>query len=139
VGEYHLFCAEYCGTQHSKMIGRVVVQTPAEYQAWVAGTGVDEAPAVVGARLFTQFQCNTCHGQRAPTLANLFGSTVKLSDGAAITADDNYLRESILDAPATLVAGYPPIMPSYRGQLNEEQVNQLMEYIKSLKVPERNY
>ncbi len=132
VGEYHLFCAEYCGTQHSKMIGRVVVQTPAEYQAWVAGTGVDEAPAVVGARLFTQFQCNTCHGQRAPTLANLFGSTVKLSDGAAITADDNYLRESILAPRAKIVAGYQPLMPTYAGQLTEEQVMDLIAYIKSL-------
>ena len=133
VGEYHLFCAEYCGTQHSKMIGRVVVQTPAEYQAWVAGVSVDEAPVVIGARLFTQFQCNTCHGQRAPTLANLFGSTVRFADGSTTVADDNYLRESILAPRAKLVAGYQPLMPTYAGQLTEEQVMNLIAYIKSLK------
>jgi len=140
VGEYHLFCAEYCGAQHSGMIGSVVVMEEAKYQAWLAGAPRDEpSAAAAGAKLFTQYQCNTCHGERAPTMAGLYQSKVQLADGRTVVADDDYLRESIVDAPAKLVAGYPPIMPSYRGQLSEEQIAQLIEYVKSLKVPERNY
>jgi cytochrome c oxidase subunit 2 len=140
VGKYHLFCAEYCGAQHSGMIGTIEVMEEAKYQAWLAGAPRDEpSQAAAGAKLFVQYQCNTCHGERAPTMAALYQSNVQLADGSTVVADDNYLRESIMDAPAKLVAGYPPLMPSYRGQLNEEQVAQLVEYIKSLKVPERNY
>jgi cytochrome c oxidase subunit 2 len=92
-----------------------------------------------GERLFTQYQCNTCHGQLAPTMAGLYGSERPLANGSRAIADDAYLRESILNPSAKLVAGYQPIMPSFRGQLTEEQVSQLIVYIKSLKVPERNY
>jgi cytochrome c oxidase subunit 2 len=132
VGEYHLFCAEYCGTQHSGMIGTVIVMEPSAYQSWLSGTAPNVPMALSGERLFAEKQCNTCHGQRAPTLAGLFGNRVLLNDGSTIVADENYLRESILQPNAKMVAGYPPIMPTYQGQLSEEQITELIAYIKSL-------
>ncbi len=136
LGSYHFFCSQYCGTEHSAMIGRVVVMEPDQYQAWLAGTVSGLSAAQAGERLFSQFACNTCHGQVAPTLAGLYGSRVKLSDGRSVLADDQYLRESILDSTAKIVAGYQPIMPSFRNQITEEQLMQLVEYIKSLKNPQ---
>ena len=133
VGEYHLFCAEYCGTQHSGMIGKVVVMEPTDYQAWLAGTPADVAPVAAGAKLFAQFQCYTCHGQRGPGLAGLYGSQVKLTDGRTVTADDDYLRQSIVAPNTEIVAGFQPLMPTYAGQLTEEQVMELIAYIKSLR------
>jgi cytochrome c oxidase subunit II len=132
-GVYHLFCAEYCGTQHSGMIGRVVVMDPDEYQDWLTGTPSDLSPADAGALLFAQQGCITCHGVQAPSLAGVFGSQVRLSDGRTVTADEEYIRESILNSTDKIVEGYPPIMPSYRQQLSEEQVMNLIAYIKSLK------
>jgi cytochrome c oxidase subunit 2 len=131
-GEYHLFCAEYCGTMHSGMIGRVVVMKPGDYEAWLAGVTPDEPPAVSGARLFVSLGCAQCHGQIAPTLAGLYGKSVQLSDGSTVVADEEYLRESIENPPARIVAGFEPRMPSFRGQLTPEQVGQLVAYIKSL-------
>ena len=131
-GIYHLFCAEYCGTMHSGMIGRVVAMKPGDYEAWLASVTPDESPAVSGAKLFTTLGCVQCHGQNAPTLAGLFGSTVVLENGEQVYADENYLRESILNPPAKIVSGYPGLMPSFRGQLSEEQINDLVAYIKSL-------
>jgi cytochrome c oxidase subunit 2 len=131
-GSYHLFCSEYCGTSHSQMIGTVTVLTPEDYQSWLAGVAPDERPADAGARLFVSYGCVQCHSKIAPTMAGLFGSKVKLSDGSMITADEDYLRESILDPAAKVVAGYPPVMPSYSGHLSEEQVFQLVAYIKEL-------
>jgi cytochrome c oxidase subunit 2 len=131
-GEYHLFCAEYCGTGHSRMVGRVVVMAPEQYQDWLASVAPGEAPAVAGSRLFTSLGCAQCHGQVAPTLAGLFGRNVQLQDGSARTADEQYLRESILNPPEQVVRGYPVVMPSYRGQIDEEQLGQLIAYIKSL-------
>jgi cytochrome c oxidase subunit 2 len=137
VGEYHLFCAEYCGAQHSGMIGRVYVMEPEKYQEWMAGTVSDVSPAESGARLFQQRGCITCHGVQAPSLAGIFGreQDVVLPNGRTqrVVADEAYLRESILDSGAKVVAGYQPIMPSFRGQLNEEQLIQLVTYIKSLR------
>jgi len=132
IGTYHIYCSQYCGTNHAQMIGTVTVMEPTKYQQWLADVSADEPPAKSGARLFAQYGCNTCHGQRAPTMAGLFGSKAQLSNGSTVIVDENYLRASILDAPTTLVAGYPPIMPSYRGQLTEDQLNQLVAYIKSL-------
>jgi cytochrome c oxidase subunit 2 len=136
-GSYHLFCAEYCGNQHSGMIGRVVAMEPEQYQAWLAGTAPDEAPAVSGGRLFASLGCITCHGVQAPSLAGLYGTDVTLADGSRMRADDAYLRESILDSGARVVQGYAPIMPSYRGQITEEQLFDLMAYIKSLAHPDK--
>ena len=134
-GEYHIFCAEYCGTEHSKMIGRVVVLEPMEYQQWLGGI-VEETPAQQGERLFTEFDCVSCHAtgqrQRGPTLGGLYGSTVPLADGGTVMFDENYIRESILDPRAKVARGFPPVMPTYRGQLTEEQILTLIVYIKSL-------
>jgi cytochrome c oxidase subunit 2 len=135
-GTYHLFCAEYCGTGHAIMRGRVVVMAPAEYAQWLSG-GEQQPPVSAGEELFTRFRCNTCHFQgaqqpRGPSLANLYGQPVKLSTGQIVTADDEYLRESILNPPAKVVAGFQPIMPTFQNQLSEEQVFQLIQYIKSL-------
>ena len=137
VGEYHLFCAEYCGAQHSGMIGTVYVMEPQKYQEWMAGTVPDASPTESGARLFQQYGCITCHGVQAPSLAGVYGreQDVVLPSGRTqrVVADEAYLRESILDSGAKVVAGYQPIMPSFRGQLNEEQLIQLVAYIKSLR------
>jgi len=132
-GEYHLFCAEYCGSHHSAMIGQVVVMEAGDYAQWLAGVPADEPPVRAGEKLFARFSCNTCHGQRAPTLAGLYGRNVLLDNGQTITADDEYVRESILDPRAKMVAGYAPLMPTYQGQMTEEQLLDLMAYIKSLK------
>ena len=132
VGEYHLFCAEYCGTQHSGMIGKVVVMEPQEYEAWLSGSVPDEPPAVAGQRLFNSLGCQTCHGSQAPTMAGVYGSNVQLENGRTVLADEQYLRRSIMDSTADIVKGYKPIMPSFRGQVSEEQLASLIAYIKSL-------
>jgi cytochrome c oxidase subunit 2 len=131
-GEFHLFCQEYCGTEHAEMIGRVVVMEPTEYQAWLAGVPIDETPVTAGAKLFGQYGCMQCHGQTAPTLAGLYGRKVTLEDGSTVVADDQYLRDSILNPPLQVVAGFGRLMPSYRGQLTEDQVLSLIAYIKTL-------
>jgi cytochrome c oxidase subunit 2 len=136
IGEFQLFCREYCGSQHSGMIGRVVVMQPTEYQAWLTNSGSSyDSMASAGAKLFTStaLACNTCHGERAPTMAGLYGRQVQLADGRTVSADEDYLRESIINPSAKIVAGYPPLMPTYEGRLTEEQLNQLIEYIKSLR------
>lgn len=139
VGEYHLFCAEYCGTEHSLMRGKVVVMEPGEFAQWLRGTA-DDPPEVVGARLFTQFRCNNCHhndpGARCPPLGGLYGQTVKLEDGSTAVANESYLRESILNPAKHIVAGYKNEMPTFLGQLGEEDVLQLIAYIKSLPAPD---
>jgi cytochrome c oxidase subunit 2 len=136
-GEYHLFCAEFCGTQHARMIGRVVVMEPAEFQAWLAGSKSQGGDMVAaGQALFEQLGCQSCHqgdtGARGPTLAGLFNKKVTLADGSTVVADDAYLRESILDPQAHVVAGYQPIMPTFKGLVSEEGLLELMTYIKSL-------
>jgi cytochrome c oxidase subunit 2 len=133
-GIYHIFCAQYCGTDHAKMVGRVVVMSPSDYQAWRAGAIPSQSPAAAGAKLFATYGCATCHGQFAPTLAGLYGSSVTLQDGSRVKADEAYFRRSIEDPSSQIVAGYPIIMPSYKGQLSEEQLIQLIAYMKSLAV-----
>jgi cytochrome c oxidase subunit II len=138
VGRYHLFCSEYCGTKHSGMTGTVIVMTPAEYQAWLGGASPGGTPSLAdaGAKLFTDLACVSCHlangTGRGPSLAGLFGKSVTLSTGQVVKADEGYIRESILDPGAKIVAGYQPLMPTFRGLVSEEQLNQLIEYIKSL-------
>jgi cytochrome c oxidase subunit 2 len=135
-GEYRLGCSEYCGTEHALMVGRVVVMKPEEYGAWLGGAPAGVSPAAAGEKLFQQQGCAACHlptGKGlAPSLAGIFGKPVKLTTGESLTADEAYIRESILNPQAKLVAGYPPIMPPMKGVLNEEQVAQLIAYIKSL-------
>ncbi len=138
-GTYHLFCAEYCGTLHSGMIGQVVAMEPADFQRWLAG-GTAASPAVAGEKLFADLGCVTCHSAgaqaRCPDLAGLFGRTVTLTTGQTLTADEGYIRESILTPGAKIVAGYENIMPTYQGLVNEEGVLQLITYIKSLQTTE---
>ncbi len=134
-GVYHLFCNQYCGTQHSNMIGKVVVMEPGDYQKWLGGfTG--DPPEKVGEQLFSSLACNTCHagdsGARGPVLNGIVGTKVALQGGNIITVDDNYLRESILQPEAKVVAGYQPIMPSFSGVVTQDQVNALIAYIKTL-------
>jgi len=136
VGTFHLFCAEYCGTNHSKMGGDVVVMEPADYQAWLGGGTREESPTAAGGKLFSSLACITCHMDenrgRGPTLAGVFGSQVTLDNGTTITADEAYVRESILTPTVKVVKGYTPIMPSFQGQVSEEQILQLISYIKSI-------
>ena len=134
-GRFHIFCAEYCGTQHSGMIGWVEVMGPAEYQKWLAG-GSEGSMASQGEKLFQKYACNTCHTNqstgRGPVLAGLYGTTVMLSDGTSVKADDNYIRESILNPQAKIVRGFTPIMPTFQGQVSEDDLLRLLAYIKTM-------
>jgi cytochrome c oxidase subunit 2 len=136
-GTYHLFCAEYCGTKHSGMIGQVIAMTPQDYEAWLAGGRGLGTPAQAGERLFTEHACVTCHKPdstgRGPSLYGLYGSKVGLADGRSVLADENYLRESIVNSQAKVVQGYQPIMPAFQGMLSEDQLLQLIAYMKTLK------
>jgi cytochrome c oxidase subunit II len=135
-GTYHLFCAQYCGTQHSGMIGEVVVMEPAEYETWLAGGVPAGSMAQNGQQLFTQLGCSTCHRfdvqGRGPNLTGVFGKPVLLEDGRTVIADENYVRESILIPTAKVVSGFKPVMPSFQGQVSEEQLTSLVAYVKSL-------
>ncbi len=139
-GTYHLFCAEYCGTQHSKMVGSVKVMSPTEYEEWLSGKTGDVSPQVAGAALFEQHRCGTCHGPstaqtRGPTLEGIYGKMIPLVDGTSVPAEDTYLRESIVRPGAKIVAGYQNLMPTFEGQLSEEELNDLVAYIKTLSGP----
>jgi cytochrome c oxidase subunit 2 len=139
-GTYHLFCAEYCGTEHSKMIGRVVVVDPEAYETWLAGGPPAESPVAAGEKLFTELNCITCHrpdsAGRGPVLAGIFDRPVKLADGTSAVADEAYVRESIVNPAAKVTAGYQPVMPTFQGQVSEEQLIALIAYIRSLQVPQ---
>jgi cytochrome c oxidase subunit II len=138
-GVYHLFCAEYCGTQHSGMIGQVVVMEPAQYQAWLSGGNTTGSLASNGESIFQQLGCVTCHRSdtqgRGPNLVGLFGKPVSLEDGRTVIADENYIRESILSPSAKVVKGFKPIMPVFQGLVSEEQLTELVAYVKSLSAP----
>ena len=141
-GTYHLFCTEYCGTEHSLMIGSVIVMEPQEYESWLAGGATGKSMVASGAELFQSLACITCHRAgnvgdtgrvaRGPALEGLYNRQVKLADGRTVIADDNYLRESILTPAAKLVAGWEPVMPTFQGQVSEEQLTVLLAYIRSL-------
>jgi cytochrome c oxidase subunit II len=135
-GKYHLFCAEYCGTNHSHMIGWIYVMEPQDYQNWVSGGAAMGSLAEEGGKLFASLACANCHhpdgSGRCPSLVGLYGRNVMLSTGGTVKADDAYIRESILRPDAKVVAGYQPIMPTFQGLVTEEGVLQLIEYVKSL-------
>jgi cytochrome c oxidase subunit II len=137
-GRYHLFCTQYCGTQHSGMIGDVVVLEPAQYEAWMSG-GTTGPLSATGEKIFSELGCVTCHRMdgtgRGPNLQGVFGRPVALEDGRVVTADENYIRECILDPGAKRVKGFQPIMPTFQGLVSEEQVNALVAYVKSLAQP----
>jgi cytochrome c oxidase subunit II len=134
-GVYHLFCAEYCGTQHSGMIGRVFVLEPTAYVDWLAGTAGEGSPVINGKTLLSTLGCVACHrkgsGQMGPLLEGIYGGKVRLQDGSTVVADDNYLRESILNPNAKIVAGFQPLMPSFQGRVSEEDILQILSYIKA--------
>lgn len=150
-GEYHLFCAEYCGSEHALMRGRVVVMKPSDFQRWLGAQPPPQQPvpglpgtptgplALGGESAFYRFGCNACHvphaAVRAPRLDGLFGQEVLLRSSRSVIADENYLRESILSPNARIVAGYdsPSLMPSYAGQISPEELIELIEFIKSLR------
>jgi cytochrome c oxidase subunit 2 len=136
-GSYHIFCSQYCGTKHAGMIGQVIAMEPQDYEAWLAGGRTTGTPAQNGERLFTEFQCVTCHKAdstgRGPSLLGVFGNVVQLSDGRKVVADDNYVRESIMNSQAKVVQGFQPIMPVFQGMVSEENLMQLIAYIKTLK------
>jgi cytochrome c oxidase subunit II len=140
-GRYYLFCTQYCGTMHSGMIGEVVVMEPATYQAWLSGGNAEGSLASTGQKLFQQLGCTTCHRfdtqGRGPNLVGVYGRPVLLDDGRTVTADDAYIRESILNPGGKVVAGFRPIMPTFQGIVNEEQILSLLAYVKSLSQPEQ--
>ena len=136
-GRYHLFCAEYCGMNHSGMGGWVVVMEPTDFDNWLSGNVNQQSAATAGQQLYQSLGCVSCHGanaegSRGPALQGLFNSQMQLNNGQVAKADENYLRESILNPQAKIVAGFGPIMPSFQGQVNEEQLLQLVAYVKSL-------
>ena len=138
-GTYHLFCAEYCGTMHSGMIGDIVVMEQPDYEAWMAGGKTGGSLASNGADLFQTLGCPTCHRTdsqgRGPNLVGVFGKPVQLEDGRTVIADENYVRESIMSPAAKVVSGYKPIMPVFQGLVTDEQLNSLVAYVKSLSQP----
>ena len=144
-GTYHLFCAEYCGTKHSEMIGTVHVLEPQDYERWLSGALAGEPPAEAGRKLFEALRCDTCHPvqpqaevasgpakPRGPSLVGIFGTEVALADGGTALVDEAYVRESILRPMQRITKGYEPVMPSFEGQLGEEQVLQIIAYLKTL-------
>jgi cytochrome c oxidase subunit 2 len=135
-GTYHLFCTQYCGTNHSAMLGDIVAMTPDDYQAWTAGSTSGASLAQNGERLFASLGCNACHSgapsARGPNLAEVYGSKLQLRDGSSATVDDAFLRETILNPSEHITTGYAPIMPTYQGQVSEEGLIDLVEYIKNL-------
>jgi cytochrome c oxidase subunit 2 len=143
-GEYHLFCAEYCGTKHSGMVGTVYVLSPEEYQAWLTGGGAQGSLAQKGEALFQQLGCVTCHQSeasrqgRCPNLHGVWGRPQELNNGQVVKVDAGYIRESILNPSAKIVTGYENIMPTFSGLVTEDGIQQLIEYVKSIGPTDNN-
>src|SRR5271154_28948 len=135
-GTYHLFCTQYCGTNHSAMIGEIVAMSPDDYQKWTQQSTSGMSLAQNGERLFASMGCNACHSgnaaARGPNLAGVYGSKLQLTSGSQVLVNDAYLRDSILNPSQHITAGYAPIMPTYQGQISEDGLIDLVEYIKSL-------
>lgn len=135
-GEYRLFCAEYCGSYHSRMRGKIVAMQPTDYQRWLSDQGEQVSPEAKGASLFRSYGCSGCHlgksNVRAPSLAGVFGRPVPLAGGGTVMADEAYLRDSILQPQKHVVAGFTPIMPSYSGQISEGEILQIIAYLQTL-------
>ncbi len=140
-GEYVIFCAEYCGTSHSAMLSKAVVHRPGEYEKWLvdASNFLDKMPpADAGKKLFTQRGCASCHSVdgaagTGPTLKGVFGALQPLTTGQKVLADENYIRESILNPQAKVVAGFEPVMPTFQGRLKDREIGAIIEYLKTIK------
>ncbi|MEB0040034.1 MULTISPECIES: cytochrome c oxidase subunit II [unclassified Pseudomonas] len=136
-GTYDVYCAQFCGADHASMLARLVVLDPADYQNWLQSSGGHEDLAAQGKALFRQFGCSGCHASQsnppiAPPLEGLFGRQVALSDGSHVLADEGYVRDSILLPQKQVVAGYAPIMPTYSNLLDEDAIQRLVAYVRSL-------
>jgi cytochrome c oxidase subunit 2 len=135
-GQYHIFCAQYCGTDHSQMTGTVHVMNSADYAAWLNKGGAHDTLAQSGATLFRTLGCSGCHMGNsvvhAPRLEGLYGKLVPILDGRFLRADDKYIRDCILEPATQIVAGYPALMPTFKGRVNEGELFELIAYIKSL-------
>lgn len=136
-GRYHLFCAEYCGLQHSRMTGELVAMEQKDYQAWLSGGKAGASLASEGEEKYQDLNCGNCHQSdgkgRGPALEGVFGRTETLEGGGTVQVDEDYLRESLMTSTAKVVAGYKPIMPSYQGVISDEELIQLIEYVKTLR------
>jgi len=141
-GTYELYCTEYCGTGHSAMLGKVIVMSPEEYEKWEKGEEEKAVaslpPAELGKQLYTQRGCNACHSIDGsslvgPTWKGLYGHEVVMQDGTKVTADENYIREAILEPQAKMVKGFGPVMPSFKGVISDDEITDLIAYIKTLK------
>ncbi len=140
-GEHDLYCAQYCGTNHSDMFTKVVVHPPGEFEKWLAEAGnlfKNMPPAEAGKQLYTRRNCQQCHSTdgtagTGPSFKGIFGHPTALEGGTSVMVDENYIRESILEPQAKVVQGYKPVMPTYKGILSDEEITDLIEFIKSLK------
>jgi len=141
IGTYHIFCGQYCGADHAEMIGWVYVMSDTDYAAWLSGGSKHESMAQTGERLFSELGCVTCHVADGtgpgPSLVGLYGKPEKLRDGSTKLVDETLIRQTIVNPNSILLPNYPPIMPSFQGRVNEEQVLQLIAYVKSLGAEER--
>ncbi|HXX43727.1 MAG TPA: cytochrome c oxidase subunit II [Candidatus Acidoferrales bacterium] len=141
-GTFHLFCAQYCGTNHAEMIGWVYVMSPTDYAAWLAGGEKTESLAQQGERLFTQFGCDSCHtgeaGAQAPSLAGVYGKPEKMANGETRIVDESLISQAIWVPTSVHLPNYKSIMPTYQGQVDSEQMVRLIAYVKSLSSQERN-
>ena len=135
-GTYHIFCTQYCGTQHSMMIGEVTVLTPDDYEKWTKQSTSGMSLAQNGERLFASMGCNACHNgtaaARGPSLAGVYGSRLTLTDGSQVLVNDAYLRDAILNPSQHVTAGFAPIMPTYQGQISEDGLIDLVEFVKNM-------
>lgn len=135
-GTYHIFCTQYCGTKHSGMIGEVTAMTPEDYDKWTQESTSGTSLAQNGERLFASMECSACHNgsstARGPSLAGVYGSKLTLTSGQQVVVTDAYLRDAILNPSQHVTAGFAPIMPTYQGQISEDGLIDLVEYIKTL-------
>jgi cytochrome c oxidase subunit II len=141
IGTYHLFCTEFCGTNHTEMIGWVYVMSPSDYATWLSGGEKSEPMAQQGERIFNHYTCGYCHvsdgSGRGPSLVGIFGKPEKLANGESKIVDEDLIHQALMEPNSVQVAGYAPIMPTFKGQFTEEQILQLIAYVKSLGVQER--
>lgn len=135
-GKFHIFCTEYCGTDHSRMIGTIYIQTAQEHQDWLS-EGQEQLVSMAdkGGLVYARYACGSCHDgaeDRGPSLENIYGTQRKLADGRSVLVNEDYLRESIINPNAKVTGGYAPMMPTFKGQIEEQSINELIAYIKSL-------
>ena len=135
-GVYHIFCTQYCGTQHSGMIGEVTAMTPDDYDKWTQQSTSGMSLSQNGERLFASMGCNSCHSgnaaARGPSLAGVYGSRLQLANGSQVLVTDAYLRDAILNPSQHVTAGFAPIMPTYQGQISEDGLIDLVEFVKNM-------